>query len=91
MEENELPDQEHVCASQRSHFEHKEQFLGFVGTITRAESSEKEASEALSQMSTIVKPSSIATTEKCQKLTFLRLNKTSSTRIRSNRICSTPA
>ncbi|GAN10993.1 tubulin-specific chaperone D-like [Mucor ambiguus] len=54
MEENELLDQEHVCASQRSHFEHKEQFLGFVDTITRAESNEKEASEALSQLSTIL-------------------------------------
>ncbi|KAL9537255.1 hypothetical protein MBANPS3_011942 [Mucor bainieri] len=54
MEENELLDQEHVCASQRSHFEHKEQFLSFVDTITRAESNEKEASEALSQLSTIL-------------------------------------
>lgn len=57
MEENELLDQEHVCASQRSHFEHKEQFLSFVDTITRAESNEKEACKALSQLSTIVKSS----------------------------------
>ncbi|CAO0797055.1 unnamed protein product [Mucor circinelloides] len=54
MEENELLDQEHVCASQRSHFEHKEQFLSFVDTITRAESNEKEACKALSQLSTIL-------------------------------------
>jgi hypothetical protein len=69
MEENELLDQEHVCASQRSHFEHKEQFLGFVDTITRAKSNEKEASEALSQLSTIVKPS-YSHRKNAKKLTF---------------------
>jgi hypothetical protein len=54
MEENEQIDQEHVCASQRSHFEHKDQVLNFVNTITQAESNGKEAAKALSQLSSIV-------------------------------------
>lgn len=54
MEENEQIDEEHVCASQRSHFEHKDQFLSFVDTITRTESNGKEATKALSQLSSIV-------------------------------------
>ncbi|KAG2190201.1 hypothetical protein INT46_006400 [Mucor plumbeus] len=54
MEENEQIDQEHVCASQRSHFEHKDQVLNFVNTITQAESNGKEAAKALSQLSSIL-------------------------------------
>lgn len=46
-------DQVDVCASQRSHFEHKDEFLNYVETIVNT-SELKEATEALQQLAVIV-------------------------------------
>ncbi|KAI8636410.1 tubulin folding cofactor D C terminal-domain-containing protein [Parasitella parasitica] len=54
MEEYEQSEQEHVCASQRSHFEHRDLFLSYVNTITQTESNEKEAAKALTRLSSIL-------------------------------------
>ncbi|CEP19812.1 hypothetical protein [Parasitella parasitica] len=54
MEEYEQLEQEHVCASQRSHFEHRDLFLGYVDTITQKKSSGKETTKALYQLSSIL-------------------------------------
>jgi hypothetical protein len=47
-------DQEQVCASQRSHFEHKDEFLLLVQTIVN-DSELKESTEAIQQIAVIVK------------------------------------
>ena len=52
--EEDLLMEEHVCASQRSHFEHKEEFLGLVEILTRRNQQVKVASDALDQMAVVV-------------------------------------
>ncbi|OBZ90614.1 Tubulin-specific chaperone D [Choanephora cucurbitarum] len=52
--EEDLLMEEHVCASQRSHFEHKEEFLGLVEILTRRNQQVKVASDALDQMAVVL-------------------------------------
>jgi hypothetical protein len=54
MEEDQF-EADHVCASQRSHFEHKDEFLKLVKKLTGPEPNIKEATEAITQISDIVK------------------------------------
>lgn len=54
MEEDQY-DADHVCASQRSHFEHKEEFLNLVAKLTVPEPNVKEATDAIAEISDIVR------------------------------------
>lgn len=47
-------DQDHVCASQLSHFEHKDEFMKHLEIIIQAEPNVKEATQALDRLTTIV-------------------------------------
>jgi uncharacterized 2Fe-2S/4Fe-4S cluster protein (DUF4445 family) len=53
MEEDQF-EGDNVCASQRSHFEHKDEFLKLVEKITVPEPDIKEATKAIAQISDIV-------------------------------------
>lgn len=47
-------DQDHVCASQLSHFEHKEEFMKCLEIIIQAGPNVKEATQALDRLTTMV-------------------------------------
>lgn len=48
-------DQDHVCASQLSHFDHKDEFMQCLQVIIQLDVQVKEATKALNRLTTIVR------------------------------------